>query len=284
MSSPRASNGGYAALLRGGTRPIAELPRMFDDDLAESGPNAAERLLATLAQLCKDARLHDELWVLTLGSPELAVVDEWQNGATEYCLNIHVPADVLARLGRKRKDLATKIYSIADPIAHFGVDEHLRFISIIGTTIPINDDKEWRLAFQAYLSGRGITNQGRVNSTNIAPREHDGLLFRSMPEIYFYDALKATGCVFAPLPVFLKRDRSRVEPDFLVFQNGVTIVEIDGPWHKETPVDAQRRLQDFYDETVYVERFRAEECETPDLAKQSVRKLAQRIAARTRRP
>jgi hypothetical protein len=243
----------------------------------------AERLLATLAQLCKDARLNDELWVLTLGKPELVETDRWQSGGSEYCLYIHVPADVLARLGRPRKDLAKSILSIAEPVADFTAEDRLSHITIVGAPIQINDDNEWRLAFQAYLSGRGVTNQGRVHSKNIAPREHDGLLFRSMPEIHFYDALKATGVVFAPLPAFLKRDRSRVEPDFLVIHQGVTIVEIDGPWHTESPVDAQRRLQDFYDEVIHVERFRAEECETADLAKQAVRTLLQRINARARR-
>ena len=44
-----------------------------------------------------------------------------------------------------------------------------------------------------HLSGEGITNQGRVRSDNIAARVHDGLLFRSRPEVLFYEALKRKG-------------------------------------------------------------------------------------------
>ena len=47
-----------------------------------------------------------------------------------------------------------------------------------------------------------INNQGKVRSDNIASRQHDGLLFRSAPEINLYCALKDLGLMSLRCPSF----------------------------------------------------------------------------------
>lgn len=70
-----------------------------------------------------------------------------------------------------------------------------------------------------------MTNQGRVRSKNVAPRERDGLLFRSQAEINLYLALKQVGVSFAPLPVFVRggREYQRIEPDFIILKDGLCV-------------------------------------------------------------
>jgi hypothetical protein len=140
-------------------------------------------------------------------------------------------------------------------------------------TLP-DADPDWRDKINQHISGEGITNQGRVRNDNIATREHDGLLFRSMPEIHFYNALKSTGLPFAPLSVVLRGGMTyrRVEPDFVIYKDGlVMIVEIDGDlYHTETPVAAHARLKFITDEGAKLERITATECDTPQKAKEAV--------------
>jgi hypothetical protein len=131
-------------------------------------------------------------------------------------------------------------------------------------------DPDWRLKAKAWLKGEGVNNQGRVRSDNIAPYTKDGLLFRSKPEINLYQALKARGITFSPLPVFIRGGDNyrRVEPDFVIWKNGKFIViELDGtPFHTETPVEAHERTIMFNWEGAHIERISAAECDTPEKA------------------
>ena len=113
-------------------------------------------------------------------------------------------------------------------------------------TSEMPDDPDWRNKARRWLSGEGLSNQGRVRSDNVAPYQADGLLFRSQPEIHLYRALMGRKISFAPLPVFIRGGelRRRVEPDFVIFHRGeVLVVELDGKqFHHETPVEADERL------------------------------------------
>lgn len=103
------------------------------------------------------------------------------------------------------------------------------------------------------------------------------MLFRSQPEIYLYQALKALGVTFAPLPVFLRggQDYRRIEPDFLIIKDGIVmIVEVDGDtYHQELPAQAHNRLNMLSHEGAILERIFAKECETPEKAKECASKL-----------
>jgi hypothetical protein len=132
------------------------------------------------------------------------------------------------------------------------------------------DDPDWRPKAKAWLKGKGVNNQGRVRSDNIAPYTKDGLLFRSKPEINLYDALKARGITFAPLPVFIRGGDTyrRIEPDFVIFQSGrVFVIELHGlPFHTESPVEAHERTTMFHWEGAHIEPIEASECDTPEKA------------------
>lgn len=122
----------------------------------------------------------------------------------------------------------------------------------------------WKADARAWTEGRGVTNQGRARSTNIAPFEADGLLFRSRPEIHLFHALKSCGVTVAPLPVFVRggAEYRRLEPDFVIVHRGkLMVVEVDGDaFHDESPVDAHERLTVLSHEGVHTERVRAADC------------------------
>lgn len=150
--------------------------------------------------------------------------------------------------------------------------------------IIISIDKagaDWRESAKRWAEGKGITNQGRVRSTNIAPYEHDGLLFRSRAEINLYVAFKGLGVTLAPLPVFIRGGQSyqRLEPDFiLIHANQMMVVEVDGEeFHPESPVDAHERLSVLSREGVRTERVRATTCDTPEKARICASKLFEEL-------
>jgi hypothetical protein len=142
-------------------------------------------------------------------------------------------------------------------------------------------DKDWRDKAKAWLAGDRVSNQGRVHSNNIPSRTMDGLLFRSQPEIFLYNALKASGVSFAPLPVFVRGGESykRIEPDFFIIKDGIVmVVEVDGDTvHHETPAEAHARTTMLAHEGVHIERVKASECETQKLAQTGAQKILQVI-------
>jgi hypothetical protein len=127
----------------------------------------------------------------------------------------------------------------------------------------------------------GINNQGRAHPNNPAALPHDGCHFRARTETYFHDALKGVDVLFAPLPVFVKANalRRRVELDFLIIKDGITlIVEIDGGSHTERPVDAQDRLIAFEQEGCHVFRVDAADCANLIQAAKMVKRILEHIS------
>jgi len=141
--------------------------------------------------------------------------------------------------------------------------------------------EEWRENAKKWVTGKGVNNQGRVRSNNIASIQEDGLLFRSQNEVLFYKALKSLGVSFAPLPVFIRggEEYRRIEPDFVIVKNGVVlVVEVDGDTvHKETPAEAHDRTSMLAHEGIHIERIRASECQTPDQAVTCAKRMLQVI-------
>jgi hypothetical protein len=158
----------------------------------------------------------------------------------------------------------------------------------IGVSVFIRVDPEadynedWRLEMARMLSGETISNQGRVRSDNIAAIQHDGLLFRSKPEVAFYRAAKRKGLPIAPLPVFIQGGSTyhRAEPDFVVIKDGVTlIVELDGNrFHRETPLEAQERLLFLTQQGLHLHRIASDRCLTDDDAIKCVNEVINRIS------
>jgi hypothetical protein len=124
----------------------------------------------------------------------------------------------------------------------------------------------------------GINNQGRVRPDNLPPIEANGVHYRSHAERRLTDAFLTLGFVVKPLPLVLYRDGNRIrrlEPDIEVIVQGRSVaVEIDGPWHTETPADAQARLERLRTEGVVIERVRARDCDTDAQAMETAKRLA----------
>lgn len=150
-------------------------------------------------------------------------------------------------------------------------------IGLVQITAELATDPSWREKAKAWVDGKYINNQGRVRSDNIASLQSDGLLFRSQSEIHLYNALKAAGVSFAPLPVFVRGGQTyqRIEPDFVILKDGlILVVEVDGDTvHHETPVEAHARTPMLAHEGAHIERVRAAGCETPEKAKLCAQKV-----------
>lgn len=184
--------------------------------------------------------------------------DNWNGGTTGYTLTLSVPQNLYGTIGERCAALEEAIKIIGQNFFKGTPNQFLNEVKIVPV---INVATEWRSEALAWATGRGITNQGRVRSDNVAARSYDGLLFRSNAEINLYRELKSLGVTFAPLPVFLRggEEYRRIEPDFIIVKEGVMLhVEVDGDTvHQESPVEAHVRTTLLLYEGVRLERVSA---------------------------
>lgn len=208
-----------------------------------------------------------EVAILADASAELAQVsyDNWDGGTYGYSLSLRIQPALYAQVAERRSEYADTIRDELRP--HF---PHKRVLEELVIQPFQKAPEGWQNKAKSWAGGKGVTNQGRVRSTNIAGREHDGLLFRSQAEINLYEALKKRGVAFAPLPVFLRGGESyqRLEPDFIIIKDGVfAVVEVDGDtFHSETPSAARTRLKLLEDAGAYIVRVNANACRTAESA------------------
>jgi hypothetical protein len=143
--------------------------------------------------------------------------DNWNGVQDTWMLTLTIPAQAYFDLEDREaieKQISEALTAAVAPVS----DSDFIEVRIRAT---LDRDPEWRRKVAQHLSGEGITNQGRVRSDNIAAREHEGLRFRSLPEIHFYNALKAAGVPFAPLAVVLKGGyQYRIPPVATAFRGG----------------------------------------------------------------
>lgn len=241
-----------------------------------------ERFVATLAEIA--AAQGDALAVAVLAeaTPSLFFSDSRTDWGREYwyfTLRLELPVAVYGRLAEDRERVCRRLASIANEVSSAHDEERVCQTVTVAPQIASGDG--WRAGAKAWLRGEGINNQGRVRSDNIAARSHDGLLFRSLPEIYLYNALKARGLYFAPLPVFLRGGQTyqRLEPDFVLLYKGmVIVVEIDGATvHRESPAEAHSRTEGLLRHGVRVERIPAEDCASKEAAQRCAAKLMETL-------
>jgi hypothetical protein len=203
--------------------------------------------------------------------------DNWDGGQYGYSVYLEVPENLYRQLLAVKDEDRDYAKLIAHRLNQLTPQFRNERIDSVSITVELVDDPNWRDKAKAYVSGQGISNQGRARSDNLAPRMCDGLLFRSQPEIHLYKALKSAGVTFAPLPVFIRGGDTyrRIEPDFVVLKNGlVLIVEVDGDTvHRETPLDAHNRTTMMGREGAVIERVNASECETPEKARLCAAKI-----------
>jgi hypothetical protein len=244
--------------------------------------NKLEQLLATLSNLFADSGCTKQVAILAESTPEIEELsyDNW-NDITIYKFHLRIPdylfSQIVNELENLENEIQEKISYILIPYKNCHVERV--FISPI-----LSSDTQWREKAKAFAAGQDINNQGRVRSDNIASKSCDGLLFRSQPEIYLYQAFKILGVPFAPLAVFIRGGQNyrRIEPDFLIIKDGITmIVEVDGDTvHRELPAEAHARLKMLTDEGAISERILASECDTPEKAKQCASKLINTLKKR----
>ncbi len=188
--------------------------------------------------------------------------DNWDGGIWTWLIRVPLlPRDWAKFSGKKeRTAVENKLAELADAIV---VSEAHRFIV--------------KLAAIASSSITGVTNQGRAHSANLAAIEHEGLLFRSDPEVLLFIALRNTGLPVMPLPVVISNGKQfkRIEPDFVVIKQGMTfVIELDGDfWHKESPSSAHNRLLHLESEGVRVIRISAKNCNSADSANNAVKQI-----------
>lgn len=258
-----------ASLARRLPTPIStEQPTTEGDRTEMEFPDDLEPLIATLAHMFAQKGDAREVAILASARATARFVEHDEfNEVDVYSLYLQVPTALYMQIVNAKDACEQAIRDAAQSALAIYPQYFLRFVVMAP---ELKAETGWRAKMLEWLKGDGVNNQGRVRSDNVASRECDGLLFRSEPEIMLYQALKAEGVSFAPLPVFLRGgpNRQRIEPDFVIIKDGITmIVEVDGDTvHRELPAEAQKRLKMLTDGGALVERVRAAECNTPHLA------------------
>jgi hypothetical protein len=262
----------YGARKRARSAPVA--PDGFPVDPGGLVASMAE-ILKVKGQARELAVLADSQLRITQGS-----YDNWNGGTSGWEVVCILPASLYARLStEERSECEARLREATEEFFRPFPNDRIDRI-LIAPAAQARDD--WRSAANEWLSGRGINNQGRVRSDNIASLEVDGLLFRSEPEINLYRAFKRLGVTFAPLPVFLRGGENyvRLEPDFVLVKDGILlVVEVDGDtYHRESPAVAHRRLLPLDHEGAKIERITAQECDTAETAAACAQRLLGVIA------
>jgi hypothetical protein len=244
--------------------------------MSAESPCDVEAVVSTTAKILAARGETRAVAFLVNGRPTVVEgdYDNWNGGTQYWTLVLDVSPGVYAQLDKSdRGAIQEAILKVAKDCFDGGHD----YLTTVQIRPMVAADDAWRQKAKAWLAGDGVTNQGRVRSSNIAARTCDGLLFRSEPEIYLYKALKSAGVSFAPLPVFVRggQDYRRIEPDFIIVSGGVMLhVEVDGDTsHQETPVEAHARTSMLGHEGVHLERVKAEACATEQGAKEVAARL-----------
>ena len=241
-------------------------------------PVNPEVLLATLTELfAGEGATQEFIAILTDAQPQISHIHHvnYQGGIDYYRLELKVPALIYGQIYDECEACEEKILERVQLLLRPYQDDTR--VDQVCITPVLRTDKNWRNKIRALPVGAGVSNQGRVRSDNIPPLTWEGLHFRSQPEIYLYQALKALEVPFAPLPVFIKggKEYKRIEPDFVILKDRIVmVVEVDGgTTHRETPVKAHIRTKMLVHEGAHVERVEASECETLELATDCAKKL-----------
>lgn len=193
--------------------------------------------------------------------------DEWTVVTRGYTVYLESPFHLYVQVAGDREKLEQTLRERATGLIRVYDNEYIEAFIIVP---ELPDDDRWREKAKSWVDGKGVTNQGRARSDNVAPLMCDGLLFRSPHEINLYRALRSKGVSFAPLPVFVRGGQTyrRIEPDFVLLKDGIVmIVEVDGDTvHRESPQEAHDRVTMLLHEGANVERVNATECATAEKA------------------
>ncbi len=244
--------------------------------ISEKLLNRAEGFIALTARILAKSGKAREVAILAYSKPDMELWNTNSNwdGPDEYHLYLSVPQQLFLEI-ESELDLVQK--GITEAIQKASACDKTIYIGAVFIISELENSPAWRDKAKAWLSGEGVSNQGRVRSDNLAHRTKDGLLFRSQPEINLYTALKALGISFAPLPVFIRGGETyrRIEPDFIIIKDGIMMaIEVDGDTvHHETPAEAHDRTTMLAHEGVKIERVNASRCDTTEKATKCAQEL-----------
>ena len=200
------------------------------------------------------------------------------DNTTLLTLYLEVSAALFGQLYRVHEDVQKHLLNMLRLI----IDSYPGYSAWAVCIVPAaKAPANWHEQALAWLRGEGVNNQGRVRSDNIAARQYDGLLFRTDEEINLYRAFKAQGVTFAPLPVFVQGGNryKRIEPDFIVIKGGmVALIEVDGPIHQGSPVEAQDRITMLVHAGAHPIRVRSSECSTMEGAEVCAKRVLASLA------
>lgn len=247
-----------------------------------ASPFDTEKLVGSIARVLAAGGNSREVAILATAKASLEQTssDNWNGGTYGYTLVLAVPAHFYGQFSDACKALEQSIEASGRDFFKAFPNNFLEAVTIVPGLIDVQDG--WREKALAWAAGKGVTNQGRVRSDNVATRLCDGLLFRSEPEINLYKALKKSGVSFAPLPVFIRGGAGyqRIEPDFIIIKDGIVLhVEVDGDTvHQESPVEAHSRVTMLLYEGVNIERVNASECSSIENAEQCAKRLLSVLA------
>lgn len=243
---------------RGGSRPHDECPV----------PVSSEILVNALAELADERGL--DIVSQTLRTRGVSITlqdyDDWNGGIWTWLIKVFLSPRAWAIFGSTAERTAVE-----------------KQLAELANAIVADDAHDFTVQFVVRPNSLppSVTNQGRAHSSNPAAIEHEGLLFRSQPEILLFIALRDTGLPVLPLPVVVSNRPtfSRIEPDFIVICKGVTfVVEVDGDrWHQESPVRAQERLSHLEEEGARLIRVSAEKCNSSNSAKETAKDILIKI-------
>jgi hypothetical protein len=250
--------------------PIIELKKQREQIMSRTLTNDLEGVLGAIAGILAQDGMAREVAILANSKASILHTDHdnWDGGIDGYTIYLEIPAHLYTQLADKQTEVEELLKLKAQNITRLYPQEWIQAF-VITTELPTDDG--WREKAKTWLNGKGVTNQGRVRSDNIAPLICDGLLFRSQPEIHLYRALRSLGVTLSPLPVFIRGGETyrRIEPDFVLLKDGIMmIVEVDGDTvHKETPQEAHDRVTMLLHEGAHVERVNAKDCDTAEKAR-----------------
>jgi very-short-patch-repair endonuclease len=222
-------------------------------------PHNEQAFLATLVKMLDLDGRKDAARVLTMGNVSIAYMGEdWR--IERWSINIRLPFDAYAAM-KSRDGIETTVTMKAQKLLSGDAGNSVDSTSILPEVevTPVRG---------------AVTNQGRAHSLNVAAIiEEGGRRFRSKAEVNLHRALKTHDITYAPLSVFVSGGR-KVEPDFVLIKDGVVlVVEVDGPTHYESSVDAHKRLEGFMHNGIRVERVTSADCATEEKAKAVAEKL-----------
>jgi len=248
--------------------------------MGEGLVNAMDKILAAMAKMFAQEGRTREVAILAHSESriEQTAYDNWDGGTYGYTVCLQLAPHHYAQLTDQQVEIEKVFCQKAVNLTRTYPNESIDAFML---TTELVEDPTWRDRAKQWISGKGVSNQGRARSDNVAPLMSDGLLFPSPPEILLYKALKSLGITFAPLPVFVRGGLKyrRLEPDFVILKDGILmIVEVDGDTvHQETPHEAHDRLTMLQHEGAYIERVNAKECNTPEKAQVCAARILETI-------